>query len=518
MGAAKKLVLEWPDLFKPITGLKPGAYELSVKRETIPIIFVPGIMGTRLKNNRGEKVWDPDAKFFMLRKYGLLWDTAAKKKKLVVGDTFNEDFLAPYDDDADHNGDVLESFPGAAERRWGGVAWSSYGKVLGKLQTYAWSPAIRACFDLPVYAHGYNWSASNSTSGKKLKEMIDQLTQKLTHCKQVILVTHSMGGLVARSASMEHGASSKILGIIHGVQPATGAGAAYWRMKAGFERTDLLSSVAAWVLGSNGEEVTALLGNMPGGLQLLPSHHYTDNSGSKQWLKFEDYEGKVTASRPESGDPYQEIYKNKKDYWRLVNPDYLDPGAKKGVGLVGPAVTWARYEKFIDKARTFHEKAKLQPNAQTQAFYGAGKKIKTVDRVVYRIAEHGWKQVGSELVKLSLKTALAARYGGVWGAGAYLAKEAITHSDWWESRGGFKARITKDDVTLEVTLQPADGGGDGTVPESSGKAISAPTRAFEGIGHEPAYTYETAEQPVLDFTMKTIEKYCLAKIKEKIGG
>ena len=64
---ANKLELEWPAMFKPIQGLKPGAHDLSVKKETIPIIFVPGIMGSRLKNNKGETVWDPDAPIFMLR-------------------------------------------------------------------------------------------------------------------------------------------------------------------------------------------------------------------------------------------------------------------------------------------------------------------------------------------------------------------------------------------------------------------------------------------------------------------
>lgn len=55
-------------------------------------------------------------------------------------------------------------------------------------------------------------------------------------CNKVIIVTHSMGGLVARSACVLHGAEGKVLGVIHGVQPSVGSPAAYWRMKAGFER------------------------------------------------------------------------------------------------------------------------------------------------------------------------------------------------------------------------------------------------------------------------------------------
>lgn len=519
MADAKKMELEWSDLFKPITGLKPGGYELTVKRETIPIIFVPGIMGTRLKNNKGEKIWDPDAPIFMLRKYGLFWCTPAKKKKFALGDRFDESFAEPYEDDKDHNEDHFQDFDGADKRRWGGVAWSSYGKVLSRLATQTWSPAIKAAFDLPVYAFGYNWTASNSRAGKKLKEFIDELKKQFPLCNQVLVVTHSMGGLVTRSALLEHGADSSVLGVVHGVQPATGSGAAYWRMKAGFERTDLKSRVAAWVLGTNGEEVTAMLGNMPGGLQLLPSQHYTTNSGDPKWLQFEDFNGKVTTSRPQTGDPYEEIYKNKTDYWRAVNPAFLNPGAKKNAAnMVGDAGDWADYLDFVDTAHDFHTNVKLDPNVPTEPFHGVGKKYMTPDRVVYRVEEHGWKQVAGELVKQSLKTLLATAWAGPWGAGAYLASQAISHSDWWESRGGFKSRITKGDVTLEATLQAADGGGDGTVPESSGRGLKVKSQEFKEVGHEPAYTYDSEEQPVLAFTTRMLEKFMIDKIKKKVGG
>ncbi|HVE85301.1 MAG TPA: hypothetical protein VND93_20755 [Myxococcales bacterium] len=515
------LKLEWPALFKTIEGLSPGAHDLTVQKEVIPIIFVPGIMGSRLKKAKGgEKVWDPDAPIFMLKKYGMFWDTAAKKKKFAVGSKFDPEYLVPYADDKEHNEDKFENdFPGASERGWGTVAWSSYGKVLTRLQTQAWSPAIKAAFDMPVYAHGYNWSASNTHSGKKLKELIDSLKKKYApHCEHVVVVTHSMGGLVTASALHEHSAASSILGVLHGVMPATGSGAAYWRMKAGFERTDMKSRVAAWVLGSNGEEVTALLGNMPGGLQLLPSQLYTTNDGKPGWLQFADHDGKVVASRPQTGDPYEEIYKNKTDYWRAVNPAFLDPGKKPGVGLVDGEETWALYCDYIDTAKGFHQRVKMDRPAPTQCFYGTGKKFLVADRVVYKVEEYGWKAVAGEILKLSLKTALAGAMGGVFGAGAALAGHGLTHSDWWSSRGGFKTRVTKDGVTLEVTLQAGDGGGDGTVPESSGKAVKAPSRGIDGIGHEPAYTYDSEEQPVLSFMAQTVEKFCIDKIKKKVGG
>jgi triacylglycerol esterase/lipase EstA (alpha/beta hydrolase family) len=55
-------------------------------------------------------------------------------------------------------------------------------------------------------------------------------------CEKVILVTHSMGGLVARyySELLDGDFGQKnILGIVHGVMPDRGAPMAYKRMKAG---------------------------------------------------------------------------------------------------------------------------------------------------------------------------------------------------------------------------------------------------------------------------------------------
>ena len=67
---------------------------LVIEREVLPIIFVPGIMGSRLRNRNGDRVWDPDDAKFMLCNYGLLWATTAKSRKnQVVGSEFKQDYL-----------------------------------------------------------------------------------------------------------------------------------------------------------------------------------------------------------------------------------------------------------------------------------------------------------------------------------------------------------------------------------------------------------------------------------------
>lgn len=248
----KVIKIKWVELFAPIPGFQCGeglSNHLEIEREIIPVIFVPGIMGSRLKNQKGSKVWDPDDALFMVDRYGKLSATAQKRKALVIGEHFDMDYLSVFEDDAKHNKKFADKEDtGRDKRGWGGVSWSSYGPFLQALQqrdytsdvAALWSEPIRHCFEFPVHACGYNWTASNSDAGKKLAAYIDEVIASYESqrriCKRVILVTHSMGGLVARAACMMHGAHSKVLGVIHGVQPAMGAPAAYWRMKGGFER------------------------------------------------------------------------------------------------------------------------------------------------------------------------------------------------------------------------------------------------------------------------------------------
>ncbi len=151
-------------------------------------------------------------------------------------------------------------------------------------------------------------------------------------CERVIVVTHSMGGLVGRSSCMLSGAASSVLGVVHGVQPTNGAGAGYWRVKAGFEGLGETSRI----LGHDGPQVTVILGNSPGGLQLLPNQNYRTNSGSAQWLTITK-DGAVVKSLPQS-NPYSDIYRIKavvkgepgknpsnNNYWGLIKPNFAQP-------------------------------------------------------------------------------------------------------------------------------------------------------------------------------------------------
>lgn len=308
----------------------------------IPVIVVPGIMGTNLRARRvprlsrkederngkvgpGEVVWrPPNGKTDGLREAAKWSDRSPKdRQKLFDGPTLEVDeegaIILP--DAAD--GYVLTEAD-VRQRGWGEVHADSYGPLLHALQTrlnqtfgfdeqvkkryvqphwkevMACDPqrwGLRAFEPLtddhlekharhyfPVYAVGYNWLEDCGKSSQRLEQRILEIiafwTKAKRRCDRVILVTHSMGGLVARACAKR--IPDKIAGVIHGVMPALGAPAAYRRIACGTESSspdnnpleNLEASMLAKILGETTEKTTAVLATSPGALELLPNHLY----------------------------------------------------------------------------------------------------------------------------------------------------------------------------------------------------------------------------------------------------
>lgn len=526
-----RIDIEWWELFDTIRGLRTEVQNrIVIEREVIPIIFVPGIMGSRLKfakgKRSGKRAWDPDSSGFMFLNYGRFDVSAKKKKALLIGSEFDPCYLEVDTNNPELDESFLRRYPGADKRGWGGVMWGSYGPILRALHDHRWEEPAGHCFEFPVHAFGYNWTASNLDAGRKLKEYIDATIDHYARglkdeagrplerlCSRVILVTHSMGGLVARSVCVLHGAAEKVLGVVHGVQPATGSPAAYWRMKAGFERPAggprksiwdwflnpvkmferwAVGNTSAWILGTDGEEVTALLGNMPGGLQLLPTKEYRDNGGSRQWLAYPGVDGR-SISLPKS-DPYEEIYRVQDNVpWRMVNPEWLDPG-----NLTGGSKSYRgktpldHYEEYLLEAESFHDKLGSRVHGETVQFYSTT--LDSPDRIIYRREPH-----------------------------AHSAHHRF------RNKGAFRAYVDGKDRVLNnsegavevVTLEPFAGTGDGTVPDSSGKALKVPTARigreatadFFSIDHQGIYGTDTAKEIV--FT--AVWNLAVKRIEEKVG-
>ncbi|MDD2335675.1 MAG: alpha/beta hydrolase [Geobacteraceae bacterium] len=542
MGFIKYIDIDWPDLFRPILTSKTNFFNrIRVRREVIPIIFVPGAMGSRLKRG-SEVVWDPDDRVGMFNRYGRKKCTPAKRKEFLIGPQFNPEWLQVSEDDAKHNQKFFSmTDPWRDHRGWGGVLWTYYGELLEELQNYNWNKPVCSedkdkkkelagkCFEFPVHAFGYNWTDSCLNTGKKLAEKIDEIINGYKKrgrlCEYVIIVTHSMGGLVARSACcIEHEgidkAHRKVLGVIHGVQPAVGAAAAYWRMKAGFERTGIVSTISAWVLGASGEEVTCLLGNAPGGLELLPTKDYITNDGSKQWLHVTLKNGKK-ISLPKS-DPYTEIYRigeqtnmitKKLDapFWRLVNPEWLDPKNKKTGSRnsdTNRTDSWAEYIICIDLARIFHDELKTRFHKNTYQFYSSG--LDTVDKINFKHEEFFYRKQPTLGVEISVPSRKVSSRG-----------KSIMYADIYNQE--IITPLSEPHKTLVASMSSIDDyreGGDGTVPNCSGSALKEcdgskilVTSRFNKIEHQEAYNKRKGK----DFVITAIRNLSIKRIEKEIN-
>ncbi len=248
----------------------------TLNTERIPIIVVPGLMGTKLHFPKKRMYWNPD------REYRDMVDWV----RLVGNNKENLD-LSQKAHVMDENSaclDCLKRYPKLKSENylkgWGGLAWGFYGNLLEYLSDAARKWAAKC----PVYAVGYDWRQSviptlSSYLSGRVKDILDK--DENTGVEKIIIVTHSMGGLVTRSALLR-GASwaSKVIGVLHTVQPAIGAVAPYRRFFTGWS-TQVNDGPGAFqkILGNKPEKFAATASGLPGPLQLLPSNLYPPDFG-----------------------------------------------------------------------------------------------------------------------------------------------------------------------------------------------------------------------------------------------
>ena len=435
----------------------------------LPIIFLPGIMGSNLRMSAQRQAemgksnniaWRPDSlgptnitnaaterpsdrqlRLDPLQTTVDIYDPAGpsnvsgdgRNSNVELGKNFRSPLLT---DDAPTVPNRRTAAQKARARGWGEVFFKSYGELLQHLESrlnitffdgkvrQEWRDVIGvdprvwgADPSLPqkaltedelrkvaskcwfaVYAFGYNWLQSNGDSAKiiakRVNQVIDELNQSGYDCNQVIIVTHSMGGLVGKAlVHPSYGnLQDKVLGIVHGVMPAIGAPAAYKRMRAGFEDPGMVmgatESIGAKVAGNYGDEVTAVLANSQGGLQLLPSESYGNG-----WLRV-THNGRDLGTWPKNSDPYSEIYKVRGKWYSLFREEWINPSGRpldKGGG------SFERTCDYLDKAQFFHQRMANTFHPNSYAHYGADRARRSFDEVVWEIDKNcvdptGWQE------------------------------------------------------------------------------------------------------------------------------
>lgn len=403
----------------------PRALCIPPKRAVIPLIFVPGIMGSNLRDDKTKKAaWRPPNG--LGEKFSAWWN------HLDLENKDRQINLNPATTEVDPTGKIVIpedcftlDIAEAKRRGWGEVYWESYGGLLLDLErtindwcsdagqrtaqilpawqtaqtlqkgekdvTELWNPVSGACPPLteaefwnaaeyyyPVHACGYNWLQSNEQSAEHLVTRIDEVLAFYEQSRyfvpegRVILISHSMGGLVTRRAAQL--AEDKIIGVVHGVQPVGGAPVVYRRFRAGTEHGgfwDIKSKMTATILGNSASAITCVMANSPGPLELLPTKHYPPG-----WLRFEhksrDGVKELMPPLPVS-DPYTEIYtKRVQDvWWGMVDEKQLDPAKLAEKDKTTPL---EKYRDNLLEATNFHDTLKLHFHPRTYAHYGSDKK------------------------------------------------------------------------------------------------------------------------------------------------
>ncbi|TXD80556.1 hypothetical protein FUT89_20585 [Ralstonia pseudosolanacearum] len=505
-------------------------------RRVLPIIFLPGIMGThlRLKPERQRAMgkdnniaWRPDNKMFAV---GFANADSPTRQLQLDPDMTEVDTYDPVHNptgdpketaDMRHDNVSLPKFKlnvgietplicddpptakprqtkehKARKRGWGEVYFDSYRHLLerceqrlnsafwgGQLDKWwkcvvgvaptAWQAtekpalaplteeelkqAVKGCW-FPVHAVGYNWLRSNQEAGTYVAERIEKIMSDYRQwgfqCEKVIVVTHSMGGLVGRALVHPRigKMQDKVLGVVHGVQPSIGAATGYKRMRCGFEDVGMMhdyeASIGAKVCGNMGAEVTAVLANAPGGLQLLPSEAYGNG-----WLRVM-HKGRTLRSLPQTGDPYEEIYKLQDRWYGLIRPEWINPAGQKDATLT-------RVHRYLNDAKAFHRAIERTYHDQSYAHYGADN------------GRPAWRNVTWEINE-------RATVGNVD------ALRIVTDTQ--------QGALEVADATaqrIRVRLLPADGPGDQTVPLYSADH-QLRSGKFKGLFRQTGYEHQAS--------------------------
>jgi len=492
---------------------------IKIPNRVIPVIFVPGVMGTNLMQKKPTQdevsvpIWvmNDSSKLdglLIAKNWG---PKDAKERKILLNPQTTEVYdggtlpsgAAP---GFIHTGATQTEKDAELRRRgWGEVAEKSYGKWLTWLETQLNNPEyyrtgvppellrhLVACppgvepltkaegslayrYQFPVHVVGYNWLQSNADSAnrlqKKIIEFMNYYNTKINGhtCEKVILVTHSMGGLVARYYTEVLKQSDKVLGVVHGVMPDIGSATAYKRVKAGTEGDGVVGTITSYVLGHNAAEMTAVFAQSPGPLQLLPSPAYGNG-----WLKIKD--GKHYEALPIKGDPYGEIYTVRSKWWGLIDDKLINPMDKKKLTI---DKDWRAFVDLMnDDVKKFHNNIANHYHPNTYAFYGDDKAHKTWGEVV-------WQRISSPALLIPQKSFDSLDN----------ASDSALNFD--SGQGYIELRGKSDGRQIQASFEigKANENGDGTVPAHSGRAPQGRSGVklcigYPGVDHEGAYKKE----------------------------
>lgn len=254
---------------------------LSAPAKKLPIIIVPGVMGTRLSADNGELVWNPKSEHLPLGKSP--GPFVVNTERLADMRPLRPDVRHGYDDPAKNS-------RAAKVKRFNNLITDYYGDLCFALAEEL-EVKLRAAKKnvIPkVYCAGYDWRQDNAESAQLLAKRVAEARRECEG-EPCILIAHSMGGLVARYycrwlQNAQDGPAVRALFLLG--SPSLGAVKPYVWLKEGiaglFDMADFALKRIALGLGQR--QSRDLLRQFNSAYQLAPSRTL---GASYPWLDFD---------------------------------------------------------------------------------------------------------------------------------------------------------------------------------------------------------------------------------------
>lgn len=302
---------------------------------TAPVVFLPGIMGSRLRMTLGRQRldWDPDSDLSMLSWVNLgIGERTAFLKNATPSffDHSHTYILKKFKDPAHQNG-----FPE--------VMGDAYLPFLEKMAAHDEYGEFYGSTRCPVYAMGYDWRKSLKDITAEIQPRIEKILAD-RNADKVVIVTHSMGGLVARYLS-KNGFEGKIAGMVHVAQPVDGGPLVYRRFIRGSDdipENESHREDKRNLFGYFGWSFAAQASALPGLCEMLPNDKYQyqkDASSSRIPWRKNSRKGKPIA-------PGKSVWK---DYQKTGNPGVVPAFDKSKCGTEFTSEQWMRIQADLVK-------------------------------------------------------------------------------------------------------------------------------------------------------------------------
>lgn len=187
---------------------------------TIPVVFIPGIGGTRLADSNNVEYWTAagytghdDLTLYPSQTHPTLYPTNALTEATFLG------IHVPFEDWQTYG--PLFSYFGTQ----GFVQYNTYQDPY--LQTSAGCDLTQASNNPNLFVFAYDWRISNAANATLLADYI-ACVQQFYPNTNVNLVAHSMGGLVARRYILQYNGNHHVNALVSVSSPYLGAGKLVW--------------------------------------------------------------------------------------------------------------------------------------------------------------------------------------------------------------------------------------------------------------------------------------------------